>query len=88
MLLLDAFRSTVIYHHDNILSASRIFVVRTQVILIDFQASFFVSTLFTYLRDAVISSKLFIVVLVVVVAIVLIIIITIGNTFYRTSLRN
>jgi hypothetical protein len=75
-LLLDAFRSTVTYHHDNILGGSRIFAVRTQVILIDFQASFFESTLFTYLRDAIISIKLLIMVIIVIAFFIT----SIGNT--------
>ena len=87
-MLLDAFRSTGIYHH-NILSASRGWlqqlIVRPQVILINFQASLYVSTLDgTYLRDAIIITELF----TVVVTVIVFFINTIGNTFFRTSLRN
>jgi hypothetical protein len=89
LLLLDAFRSTDIYHCD-ILSGSRRFVVLSQVILINFQASLLASTLFTYLRDAIIIiTKLFPVVVVIIVIVIVFFITSIGNTLSRrTSLIN
>ena len=80
LLLLCTFRSTRGNHHDNILSTSRRFVsVLSQVILINFQASLLASTLFTYLRDAIIIiTKLFPVVVVIIV--IVFFITSIGNT--------
>ena len=57
-------------------------VVFSQVILINFQASFLASTLFAYLRDAIISTKLF---PAVVVIIVIVIVTFIGNTLSRRT---
>ena len=83
VLLLCAFRSTSVNHHYSILSTSRRFVlILSQVILINFQTSFLASTLFTYLRDAIISTKIF---PVVVVIIVIVIFTSIGSTLSRRT---
>jgi hypothetical protein len=63
----------------------RQFVVLSQIILINFQVSFLASTLFTYLRDAIISIKLLIMVIVVIVVVIVFFITIIGNTLSRRT---